>query len=89
MAYIPHRVSLLDLIAERLRGTTMSDWLKLAITLIGVGIITWSTVQNLEYRMTKLESGFDEHLDKHDTQYDNIQKTMTQIQIELTRQNRQ
>jgi len=89
MAYIPRQDSLLDLIAERLRGKTMSDWLKLAITLIGVGIITWSTVQNLEYRMTKLESGFEEHLDKHDIQYDNIQKTMTQIQIELTRQNRQ
>jgi|GEM_PF-2932353 len=88
MAYIPRQVSLLEFAVTRLRGKSMTDWIKLVFTLAGVAIITWSSVQNLEYRMTKLESGFEEHLDKHDAQYDQIQKTMTQIQIELSRQAR-
>lgn len=77
--------SLLELIAQRLRKTVMNDWVKLGITVAGFGIITWSAVQQHEYRIGKLEDGFETHLQKHEDQNAQIQKTLTQIQIELSK----
>ena len=86
MAYIPIQPdSLLDLIADRLRKTIMNDWVKLGITVAGFGIITWSAVQQHEYRIGKLEDGFEAHLLKHEDQNAKIQQTLTQIQIELSK----
>lgn len=88
MAYLPFtspQGSLLDLIVERLRRLTMNDWLKLAVTLLGFGILTWSSVQKLEYRVDKIETTLEQHLDKHEAQYDSIQKSLRDIEIQLTR----
>ena len=86
MAYIPIQPdSLLDLIADRLRKIVMNDWVKLGITIAGFGIITWSAVQQHEYRIGKLEDGFETHLLKHEDQNAKIQQTLTQIQIELSK----
>ena len=88
MAYLPFtspQGSLLDLIVERLRRLTMNDWLKLAVTLLGFGILTWSSVQKLEYRVDKIETTLEQHLDKHEVQYDSIQKSLRDIEIQLTR----
>lgn len=63
----------------------MNDWIKLAISLLGFGIITWSAVQQHEYRLEKLEHSFEEHLDKHDEQNTAMLKTLTQIQIDVGR----
>jgi Holliday junction resolvasome RuvABC endonuclease subunit len=63
----------------------MSDWLKLAVTLLGFGILTWSSVQKLEYRVDKIETTLEQHLDKHEAQYDTIQKSLRDIEIQLTR----
>jgi len=92
MAYTPARSltgSFLELLVERLRKKTMGEWIKLGVMLCGFAVVTWSTVQNLEYRMDKIEKSFDEHLDKHDVQYDQIQKTLTLIQIDVGRINKQ
>lgn len=86
MAFIAHpQVSLLASIADRIRRLTMSDWLKLAVTLLGFGILTWSAVQKLEYRVDKIETTLEQHLDKHEAQYDNLQKSLRDIDIQLTR----
>lgn len=85
LPYMPPRASLLDLIVERLRRLTMNDWLKLAVTLLGFGILTWSSVQKLEYRVDKIETTLEQHLDKHEMQYDSIQKSLRDIEIQLTR----
>lgn len=85
MAYIPQQVSWLELIAEKLRGKTMNDWLKLAVTLIGVGIMTWSSVQTLEYRVDKIETTLDQHLTKHEMQYSDLQRSLRDIELQLTR----
>ena len=86
MAFIAHpQVSLLASIADRIRRLTMSDWLKLAATLLGFGILTWSSVQKLEYRVDKIETALEQHLDKHEAQYDTIQKSLRDIEIQLTR----
>ena len=86
MAVIHHpQDSLLESIAERLRRLTMNDWLKLAVTLLGFGVLTWSSVQKLEYRVDKIETTLEQHLDKHEAQYDTIQKSLRDIEIQLTR----
>lgn len=63
----------------------MSDWVKLGLSLAGFAIITWSMVQQHDYRIQKLENSVDAHLAKHEDQNEQIQKTLTQIQIELSR----
>jgi hypothetical protein len=88
MAFIPYHPlpdSPLDLLVKWLRRKTMSDWLKLAITLLGFGVLTWSSVQKLEYRVDKIETTLEQHLDKHEMQYDSIQKSLRDIEIQLTR----
>jgi len=88
MAYLPTlspQGSLLGLIAKRLKEVAMNDWLKLGITVLGFGIITWSAVQQHEYRLDKLEQTFEEHLDKHDEQNSAMIKSLTQIQIDVSR----
>jgi hypothetical protein len=86
MAYIPvPGRSPLEAVIYRIRRTSMSDWVKLGLTLAGFAIITWSMVQQHDYRIQKLEDGFETHLAKHEDQNAQIQKTLTQIQIELSR----
>lgn len=63
----------------------MSDWVKLGLSLAGFAIITWSMVQQHDYRIQKLENSVDAHLAKHEDQNEQIQKTLTQIQIDLSK----
>lgn len=88
MAFLPYThspVSLLDLIVERLRRLKMSEWIRLGLMLAGFGVVTWNTVQTLEYRVDKIETTLEQHLDKHDVQYAEMQQTLKRIEIELTR----
>lgn len=63
----------------------MNEWIKIGMTLLGFGILTWSSVQKLEYRVDKIENTLEQHLDKHEAQYDSIQKTLREIELQLTR----
>jgi hypothetical protein len=86
MAYIPvpgH--STLEAVIYRIRRIPMSDWVKLGLSLAGFAIITWSMVQQHDYRIQKLENSVDTHLAKHEDQNEQIQKTLTQIQIDLSK----
>jgi hypothetical protein len=87
MAYFPisPTQSLLEIIRERLRRLAMSDWLKLGIVMIGYGILTWSMVQQHEYRLDKIETTLETHLTKHEEQYETIQKTLMDLKLEVAR----
>lgn len=86
MAYLPvQQVSLLTLIAERLRRITMRDWLAIGISLAGIGIVTWSAVQKLEYRVGKIENTLEQHLEKHEGQNKEILKALQSLELEVTR----
>lgn len=63
----------------------MSEWLKLALTVGGFAVVTWSMVQQHEYRLDKIEDAMETHLAKHEEQNSQIQKTLTQIQIDLSK----
>lgn len=63
----------------------MSDWLKIAGTVLAAVFAVWSLVQQHEYRLGQLEEGFKSHLDKHDDQYKEIQKSLREIDLTLTR----
>jgi len=63
----------------------MSDWIKIGLTLAGAALLVWSMVQQHEYRLNQLEEGFKSHLDKHDDQYREIQKSLREIDLTLTR----
>lgn len=77
--------SLLSLLVERLRRLTMSDWLKIGMTLAGFAVITWSMVQQHEYRLEKIEHSFEAHLQSHDAQYKDIASALRDIDIALAR----
>ena len=86
MAYIIHpQDSLLESVVQRIRRTTMNDWVKLGLALAGYAILTWSLVQQHEYRLDKIEDGMEQHLQKHEEQNQKIQSTLTQIQIEISK----
>lgn len=88
MVYLPHThspVSLLDWIVERLRRLKMSEWIKIALTLSGFAVLTWNSVQTLEYRVDKIETTLEQHLNKHEAQYADIQKSLRDIELQLTR----
>lgn len=61
----------------------MSDLLKMTGMIAGVGVAMYVMVQQHDYRIGKLESSVEQHLLKHERQNDEIQKTLTQIQIHL------
>ena len=63
----------------------MSDWLKIAGTVLAAVFAVWSLVQQHEYRLGQLDEGFKSHLDKHDDQYREIQKSLREIDLTLTR----
>lgn len=65
----------------------MSDWLKVGLTLAGFAVITWSMVQQHEYRLEKLEHSFEAHLVAHDEQYKEIAKSLRDIDLTLARMN--
>jgi hypothetical protein len=69
----------------KLRGISMSDWLKLALTIAGTAILMWTMVQQHEFRIEKLEHSLDQHFLKHDEQYNKIQQTLLDIQLKLGR----
>lgn len=63
----------------------MSDWIKIGLTLAGFGIVMWSSIQNLEYRVDKIENTLEQHLEKHDSQNREILRSLQSMEIELTR----
>jgi hypothetical protein len=86
MAFIPvSGYSQLDAIVDRIRRAAMSEWLKLALTVGGFAVVTWSMVQQHEYRLDKIEDAMETHLSKHEEQNTQIQKTLTQIQIDVSK----
>jgi hypothetical protein len=88
MAFFPShapRVSLLELIAKRLKQATMNDWIKMLGSAVVAVAVAWSMLQQHDYRLNKLEASFEEHLDKHDEQNTTMLKTLTQIQIDVSR----
>jgi hypothetical protein len=65
----------------------MNDWVKIGLTLSGFAVITWSMVQQHEYRLEKIEHAFDTHLQSHDSQFREIAKSLRDIDIALARMN--
>ena len=63
----------------------MTDWLKILGTVMAAVFVVWNMVQQHEYRIEKLEHSLDQHLLKHDEQYNKIQQTLLDIQLKLGR----
>jgi cell division protein ZapA (FtsZ GTPase activity inhibitor) len=63
----------------------MTDWLKILGTVMAAVFVVWNLVQQHEYRLNQIEAGFKEHLDKHDDQYRELQKSLREIDLTLTR----
>lgn len=63
----------------------MTDWLKILGTVMAAVFVVWNMVQQHEYQLNQIEAGFKEHLDKHDDQYREIQKSLREIDLTLSR----
>ena len=63
----------------------MSDWLKILGTVMAAVFVVWNMVQQHEYRLGQLEDGFKTHLEKQDDKYREIQKSLREIDLTLTR----
>ncbi len=77
--------SWLALVVKWIRSRKMTDWLKIIGTVLAAVFVVWSMVQQHEYRIDQLESGWKSHLDKHDEQYKEIQRSLREIDLTLTR----
>jgi cell division protein ZapA (FtsZ GTPase activity inhibitor) len=77
--------SWLKSLVKWIRSRTMTDWLKILGTVMAAVFVVWNMVQQHEYRLNQIESGFKEHLDKHDDQYREIQKSLRDIDLTLSR----
>ena len=63
----------------------MQEWVKIGASVLGAALVVWTMLQQHEYRLGKLEDGFETHLDKHEEQYRDIQKSLREIDLTLTR----
>ena len=61
----------------------MSDFLKMLSMVVGLAVTMYVMLQQHEYRLVRLEATLEQHLEKHEQQSEAIQKTLTQIQIQL------
>ena len=90
MASITHRISdstdsWLTSLVKWIRSRKMSDWLKIIGTVVVAVFAVWNMVQQHEYRLGQLEDGFKTHLEKQDDKYREIQKSLREIDLTLTR----
>lgn len=77
--------SWLDLSATWIRSLSMSDWIKSALTAAGSVAVVWNMVQQHEYRLAKIEVGFEKHLESHDADLEEIRQSLNVIDLKLTR----
>lgn len=63
----------------------MSDWIKMLGSAAIAVALAYSMLQQHDYRINKLEDSLETHLQKHDDQNTQMQKTLTQIQIDISK----
>lgn len=63
----------------------MNEWIKMLGSAVVAIAVAWSMLQQHDYRLNKLEASFEQHLDKHEEQNNQMLKTLTQIQIDVSR----
>ena len=63
----------------------MSYWIKLALTAAGSIAVVWNMVQQHEYRIDKVETAFDKHLEAHNQDLKEIRQSLNVIDLKLTR----
>lgn len=61
----------------------MSELLKMATMVAVLGISMYVKSQEHEYKIQYLDVSLAKHLDKHEEQYENIQRTLTDMRIQL------
>ena len=61
----------------------MSELLKMATMVAVLGISMYVKSQEHEYRIQYLDASLAKHLDKHEEQYEAIQKSITDMRIQL------
>lgn len=63
----------------------MSDWIKLILTAVGSVAVVWSMIQQHDYRISQMETGMAKHLDAHTSDMKEIQRSLREIELELSR----
>jgi hypothetical protein len=66
-----------------LASISMDKYLHIVITLVGAALMAWALIQTHEVRIDKLETGFEKHLETHDKLNNQIQTTLTKIQLDV------
>jgi hypothetical protein len=60
-------------------------WIELVIPVLAAALTAWSMLQNNAYRLDRLETNFEKHLEKHDLQQKQFQETLYAIQRSVDR----
>ena len=55
-------------------------WIELSLPILAAMFTAWTMIQTNSYRLDKLETGFEKHLEKHDEQQKQFQETLYAIQ---------
>jgi len=63
----------------------MERWLEAALVIFGATITTYALIQNHDYRIGRLETGLNEHIDKHELQAKEIDARLGRIELAIGR----
>jgi hypothetical protein len=63
----------------------MSEWIKIGVGAAGAVVVAWTMIQQHEYRLGQLEHAIDQHLTRHEKQFDEINHVLRGIDITLAR----
>lgn len=65
----------------KLKEILMSEWVRMALALIGLAIVAWNQLQTLEYKVNKLEAG----IEKNETRYEEIKDILLDLKVSNAR----
>lgn len=68
---------------SRLRGMNMLDWIKTGLSLAGLAVLLWASVQQHGFRLDQIEETLQKHLENHESQNKELQATLLKIQLDL------
>ena len=63
----------------------MQKWLEAGLIILGATLMTYSLIQNHDYRIKQLEISLENHKDKHDLQFKEVETRLSRIELAIGR----
>ena len=63
----------------------MQKWLEAGLIILGATLTTYSLIQNHDYRIKQLEVSLENHKEKHDQQFKEVEIRLSRIELAINR----